>query len=108
MFESQDLHDQILLAINASENIISALQHGNIEEAERYDDVRTACFRAISRQHNFESMIRVYSSDIEKLTELDKTILFVSQKLRDDILTDISEEQKNRLRHVQYAQNQQL
>ena len=108
MFESQTLHQKILEAIDVSEKIIVSLQRGNLKQAEYYDSKRAQCVRALSRCQSFEALVVPYMTEIDKLTELDKSILLFSQNLRDEVLTEIRLEQTNRVRHIQYAQNQQL
>ncbi len=108
MFGSQELQQQIHQAIEASENIINSLQRGNIEEADKYEGMRAACVRALSKCQNFETMALPYKEELVKLAELDKTILKFSEKLRDEVLTDIRKKQSNRLSRTQYAENQGL
>ncbi|MFK7795422.1 MAG: hypothetical protein AB8B89_08740 [Gammaproteobacteria bacterium] len=108
MFDSQDLHQKILLAIDASEKIIASLQRNDFEQAEKYEAMRAGCVRALSKCQNFEVMAMPHLNSLERLAELDKTILLSSRKLHDEVLTQIRQEQTNRLRHVQYVENQRL
>lgn len=108
MFETQILQQQILQAIDASEKIVASLRSGDLEEAEKQDNKRAECVRALSKWRNFDAMAIPYTKEIEKLAELDKTILLFGQQLHDEVLTEMRQEQTNRVRHVQYVQNQRL
>jgi hypothetical protein len=108
MYKPLELHQHILQAVNASESIVASLQSGNLQDAEQFNDTRAGCIRAMSKCQNFESIANAYTSDLEKLSQLDKTILSLSNDLRDEVLTQICEEQTNRSKHVQYTQNQKL
>ncbi|MFK8027947.1 MAG: hypothetical protein AB8C40_07790 [Gammaproteobacteria bacterium] len=108
MFNSQELHQKLLQAIDHSENIITSLKNGRIGAAGEYDSKRAECVRAISKCQNFEEMASPFIADVSTLAELDKTILFLSQTLRDEVLTELRQEQTNKSGHMQYNQNQQL
>ncbi len=108
MLNSQNVHEQLLQAIDASERIIASLNTGDLEEASLYDDKRAGFIRDMSKCHSFDAIVSPYISEIDKLSQLDKVILQLSEKLRDEVLTAIRKEQANRLSHVQYLENQQL
>ncbi len=108
MFNSHELYQQLLLAIDHSENIIISLQNGSIDAAGEYDSQRAERVRALSKCQNFEEMASSFLADISTLTELDKTILLLSQTMRDEVLTELRQEQTNKSGHIQYNQNQQL
>lgn len=108
MFSSEELHQQLLQAIDHSENIIISLQNGSIDAAGDYDSKRAECVRALSKCQNFEEMASPFIADVSTLAELDKTILLLSQTLRDEVLTELRKEQTNKTGHLQYNLNQQL
>jgi hypothetical protein len=108
MSSQQDFREQIIQAIHASENIIVSLYAGDIEAAERFDQERVNFIRSMSKRQNLDNLVPTFSVELERLSELDKSIVCLGEKLRDEILTDIQVEQVNRLVHVQYAQNQKL
>ncbi len=108
MHDSQIVHQQLLQAISASEKIIASLNDGELEEARKYDDERVGCIRVMSKCHDFDTFAPSFISEIDKLAQLDKVILQLSEKLRDEVLTAIRKEQANRISHVQYVENQQL
>ncbi|MDW3094355.1 MAG: hypothetical protein R8G33_01650 [Gammaproteobacteria bacterium] len=108
MLESRHVHQQLLGAIDASEKIIDSLNSGELEEARKYDDLRADFIRSMSKCQNFSTDAALFIDEIGKLAKLDKVILRLSGKLRDEVLTEIRKEQSYRLRHVQYAENLQL
>lgn len=108
MLESHNVHHQILGAIEASEKIIAALNSGDLEKVGKYDDKRAGFIRGMSKCHNFSTVAKLFVDEISKLAQLDKVILQLSNKLRDEVLTEIHKEKAYRLRHVQYAENLQL
>ena len=108
MLSQEDIHQQVLNAIFASQNIITSLQSEDLEAAQRFDDDRIKLIRTLSNYQNFEKLLTPFHDELIKLAELDKAILSISEKLRDETLTHIREDQSNRLGCVQYAQNQRL
>ena len=107
-FQQQNIHQQITQAVEASENIIIALQAGELEAVKQYDDVRIDLVRVMSRYKNIDNLTLSYRLEFEKLLHLDKEIITISNKLRDEVLTHLREERTNKSGCVQYVQNQRL
>lgn len=108
MLDQPNIHQQVVDAIDASEKIIASLKSGDFEAAGRFDNDRAKLIRTLSKQQNLETTVAPYVTELKTLSELDNVIQSISEKLRDEVLTEINKEQANRLRHVQYAENQRL
>jgi len=108
MNTEESLQQQITHAITASENIINCLHEGDFEAAKKYDLERASFIRALSKYQNLDDLVPKYGAQLEKLSELNTSILAISGKLRDEVLTQITAEQANRTRHEQYLQHQGL
>lgn len=108
MDTGESLKQQIMHAIRASENIINCLHAGDYEAAKKYDLERASFIRDLSKYKNLDDLVPKYGVQLEKLSDLNTTILTISGKLRDEVLTQIVTEQANRVGHEQYLQHQGL
>ena len=104
----EKLKQQLTDAISASEDIVDCLRKGDFDAAKRHDLLRANFVRTMSKCRNLDELAYKYHSQLEKLSELNTSIMTLSSQLRDDVLTQMTSEHENKLRHKEYLKNQRL
>lgn len=103
-----ELEDRLQQAIEASELIVECLNSGEFDAARQHDMVRVSAIRVFSKCRNFDDMPCMVIEHMHKLAHLDTVITKLSTRLRDQVMTELFEEQANRHSHEQYVQNQNI
>ncbi len=103
-----NLQQQLERALNASENMLLALGGGDFDAAIELDGIRMEFIRELAKHRNKAELLTDSDRDIQHLCLLDKKILEASEKLRDEVLTDIQDMHSTNAVHAAYVQNQGL
>ncbi len=103
-----ELEDRLQQAIEASELIIECLNAGEFDAARQHDLVRVDALRMLSKCRNFDDIPAVMIERMQQLVRLDTVINELGTRLRNQVMTELFEEQANRHSHEQYVQNQNM
>ena len=106
MISDEILSDEIDSALQASVEILECIKQGDLEKVKLLNNVRMKFIRMLSMCQKTESLWQKFGNKLNQLKELDQQIMACSEQLRDDLMTQIRQNQENKNGCIQYKEQQ--